>query len=232
MEKPKDLIIIGSPRGKGSNSLFLAQIFIRGFKTINNEAPHTIFLSHIKEINTHLEVFKNAKRILWFFPLYTDAMPALVKNFMENLSKNDFSDKQMGFFIISGFPEARHSMYVERYFINLTKKYNAQLIGSVIKGGMEGVSMQPKWLTRKVRKQVKRLGYNFAQTGKLDPAISKKMRKMVDLPKIAIFMITIMKKLGLMNKYWNKNLKRNNAFQQRFDKPYGSLINYNNLTAE
>ncbi len=222
-EHSKDLIIIGSPRGKGSNSWFLAQIFIRGFKIINNEAPRTIFLSHINEINTHLEIFKNAKKILWFFPVYTDAMPALVKNFMENLSKNDFANKEMGFFIISGFPEARHSMYVERYFINLTKKYNAQYIGSVIKGGMEGVLMQPKWMTRKVRKQVKRLGYNFAQTGKLDSAISKKMRKMVELPKFAVFMLTIMNKLGLTNMYWNKNLRRNNAFHKRYDKPFSPV---------
>ncbi len=223
MENNQDLIIIGSPRGKGSNSWFLAQIFIRGAGMIKTYDPNVIFLSHYKKFNHHIEAFKRAKRILWFFPVYTDAMPAMVKYFLENLAKNDFANKEMGFFIISGFPEARHGMYIERYFINLTKKYNAQLIGSVIKGGMEGVSMQPKWMTRKVRKQVKRLGYNFARTGKLDAAISKKMRKMVDLPKFATFMLNIMQKIGLTNMYWNKNLKRNNAFHRRFDKPFARI---------
>lgn len=36
--------------------------------------------------------------------------------------------------------------------------------------------------------------------------------------KIAIFKLLI--KLGLTNFYWNNNLKKNGAFEKRFDRPF------------
>jgi multimeric flavodoxin WrbA len=215
-----DLIIIGSPRGTGSNSWFLAQIMIKGYQSVKDWNPEVAFLSKKSELETHLDLFKSAERIFFHFPLYTDAMPGIVKNFLDQLKPEDFRGKKLGYFIISGFPEARHSLYIEQYFKNLTKKYSGELIGSVIKGGMEGIMIQPKWMTRKVRRDVKLIGKNLAKQGKFDPMLTKEMRKMMQLPKTAKVIIPILKKLGWIDGYWNKNLKKNNAFQNRFDRPY------------
>jgi NAD(P)H-dependent FMN reductase len=216
----KDLIIIGSPRGKGSNSWFLAQIMIDGYQSVREWNPEVAFLSKKSELEAHINLFKSSERIFFHFPLYTDAMPGILKNFLDHLSRTDFKGKKLGYFIISGFPEAHHSLYIEEYFKNLTKKYKAELIGSIIKGGMEGVMIQPKWATKKIRKDIFQLGKELAEQGQFDPYLTKKMRKMMQLPKFAKLILPIFKMLGLTDMYWNKNLKKNNAFQNRFDRPY------------
>lgn len=216
----KELIIIGSPRGTGSNSWFLAQIMIDGYQSVREWNPEVIFLSKKSELEAHINLFKSAERIFLHFPLYTDAMPGIVKNFLEHLHHSDFRGKKLAYFIISGFPEARHSLYIEQYFKNLTKKYHGELIGSVIKGGMEGVMMQPKWATKKIRNDIYQLGEALAEHGQFDPELTKRMRRMMQLPKTAKFIVPILKKIGWIDGYWNKNLKKNNAFQNRFDRPY------------
>ena len=216
----KDLIIIGSPRGIGSNSWFLIQIMIKGYRSIKKWEPKTAFLSKKSDLQEHITLFREAERIFFHFPLYTDAMPGIVKNFMDQLKPEDFYGKKLGYFIISGFPEARHSLYIEQYFKNLTRKYKAELIGSVIKGGMEGVSIQPKWTTRKIRKNVKLIGKTLAEHGKFDQELTMQMRKTMQLPQFMKLLFPLLKKIGLMDMYWNHNLRKNDAFQNRFDKPY------------
>lgn len=228
----KDLVIIGSPRGKGSNSWYLAQQFIEGYNTQYLWSPKTIFLSQKNKISEHLELFRSHERIIWFFPLYTDAMPGIVKRFLDHLQPEDFAKKEMGYFIISGFPEAHHSLYVEQYFIRLTQKYRANLLGSVIKGGMEGIKMQPAWITRKTRRQFYLQGKVLAEKGQFDPKLTQKMRKMMELPKIAKLMIPFLKKAGMIDGYWNKNLKRYNAYEKRNNKPYLPSKNNRKLAAE
>ena len=220
MQSTQDLIIIGSPRGKGSNSWFLAQIFIKGHNKHKSWSPEVIFLNQKKALDAQLEAFKNAQRIFLFFPLYTDAMPAIVKCFMENLTADDFKGKKMGLFIISGFPEAYHSIFVEKYFLKLTKKYDAQCVGSAIKGGMENVMEQPRWMSRSTRKDVALLGAAIAQKGHFDSKITAKLRMMMHLSPVVVFMLRLMKRLNLTDRYWNKNLKKNEALERRYDQPY------------
>lgn len=78
----------------------------------------------------------------------------------------------------------------------------------------------PPSMTKKLYLNFEKLGENFAKTGKFDLAIQHKLKQPYRMSKLRIFTFKLMSLTGLTNFYWNSNLKKNNAFEQRFDKPY------------
>ena len=91
------IIFNGSPRGRQSNSGLIAESFLNGFKSKNEEETEFFYLSETKNVNRNKEIFsyENSDKIIFVFPLYTDAMPGLVKEFFESLEPKNkkFSDK-------------------------------------------------------------------------------------------------------------------------------------------
>jgi hypothetical protein len=150
-------------------------------------------------------------------------MPAIVKEYFERLAevdKTEIKSKKIGFIVQSGFPEVIHSVAVEHYLEKLTKRLQCEYLGTVIKGSVEGIQAMPPFMTRKLFKQFKKLGEYFAENTAFSPETMKTLRNPYKMSprKIAIFKLLI--KLGLTNFYWNGNLKKNGAFDKRFDKPY------------
>jgi hypothetical protein len=148
-------------------------------------------------------------------------MPGIVKEFFEDLLHLDNQiQKKIGFIVQSGFPESIHSVALERYLEKLVKRLGHIYLGTVIKGGVEGIQIMPPGMTKKLYGQFQQLGRYFAEFQSFDPQIMKQLRNPYKLSPLRISFINMMSKTGLTNFYWDMHLKKNNAFEQRFDKPF------------
>jgi multimeric flavodoxin WrbA len=219
-------IFNGSPRRKKSNSELLINHFLTGYSSIYSGPLPIHYLAGRKQKDELINVFQNAEIIIIFFPLYTDCMPGIVKEFFECMTELKLiHTKKIGFVVQSGFPEAIHSIYVERYLEKLTKRLKCEYLGTVIKGGVEGIQMMPAWMTKKLFAKFQDLGEYFAKHGIFSPKILEELRKpyKMSLPRRSLF--RVMSKTGLSNFYWNSHLKKNGAYKNRFDKPFKEAKN-------
>lgn len=216
-------IINGSPRYKKSNSTLLINQFLSGYHKIIPEEIPIHYLANQQLRNEAVDAFFESNEIILIFPLYTDCMPGIVKEFIERIAqmnKSDIGGKKIGFIVQSGFPEAIHSVAVEHYLEKLTKRLQCEYLGTVIKGGVEGIQFMPPFMTRKLYLQFEKLGEYFAKNSAFSPQIMDKLRKPYKMSPIQRALFSMMAKTGLTNFYWNSNLKKNGAFEKRFDKPY------------
>lgn len=210
-------IFNGSPRGKGSNTKILLEHFINGFMATEWNTCELSYLVRIRESDKFIKLFQEAETVLLAFPLYTDAMPAIVKTFIESLQPlcGKEGNPDIGFIVQSGFPEAVHSRYVERYLEKLAARLGCGYKGTVIKGGVEGIQGQPALMTKNLFKSFYELGKGFGETGELDRHI---VRELARREKTTRLQFWILKLMGC--NYWNGMLKKNKAFEKRFAKPY------------
>ena len=215
------VIFNGSPRNKKSNSKILIEHFLRGYNGVCNYSVPVYYLAEIESAEALKEAFFNAETVLIVFPLYTDSMPGIVKRFFEDIVQLDIRHpKRIGFIVQSGFPEAVHSIYVERYLRRFIYRLNCIYLGTVIKGGVEGIQVMPRNLTKKMFDRFIELGKHFAQRWEFDEEIVAQLKRPFKLPKQRIILFKALSLTGLTNFYWNSNLKKNNAYQRRFDRPY------------
>ena len=211
----------GSPRRKKSNSTILTQKFIDGFIQNNKNEYEEFYLGKTKDVEIQIKAFAEAEYIMFIFPLYTDAMPGIVKYFIEHLSTlKKTLNKKIFFVVQSGFPEAIHSVYIEKYLEKLCYKLGVEYLGTVIKGGVEGIQMMPSSMTKKLFKAFNSLGKEFAETQTLHKQTVDKLRKPYKFTKTRLLIFRIMQIIGLANFYWNKKLKEHDAYAKRFAKPY------------
>ena len=212
----------GSPRGKGSNTKILLEHFINGFMTTDGNTYELAYLIRVKDRDNFIKLFQEAEQVLLAFPLYTDCMPAIVKTFIESLEPlcGKEGNPDIGFIVQGGFPEAIHSRYVERYLEKLASRLGCRYKGTVIRGGVEGMRIQPAFMTRKLLKSFYELGKTFGETGKFDEQIMLKLAKPERYSKFVLLAYKLLDKIGLTKFYWNKMLKENNAYEKRFAKPY------------
>jgi hypothetical protein len=64
------------------------------------------------------------------------------------------------------------------------------------------------------------LGKKFADNETFDEDIMAQLAKPYELSKSQIVLYKFLSKLGVLNFYWNMNLKQNDAYERRFDQPY------------
>lgn len=212
-------IINGSPRYKNSNSTLLIDQFLKGFSSMSNIALSYVVGTENKK--KALADFADSDTVLIIFPLYTDCMPGIVKEFFEAMVEVEKStQKKVGFIVQSGFPESIHSEALERYLEKFTKRLGHHYLGTVIKGGVEGIKIMPPGMTKKLFSQFEKLGSYFAEFHNFDPQIMKQLRKPYKFSASRNFFFKLISKTGLTNFYWDMNLKKNNAYEQRFDKPF------------
>lgn len=214
-------IFNGSPRKKNSNSDVLIRHFLYGYNRIKSDTIPVYYLAGNKQEEERIKAFLDSETIIIIFPLYTDCMPGIVKEFIENISEKELPHpKKIGFIVQSGFPESIHSVFVERYLEKLTKRLNCEYMGTIIKGGVEGIKMMPGWMTKKIIENFRELGSYMAENNCFSSDIQKRLREPYKMTPIRKLFFSFMQKTGLSNFYWNSNLKKNGAFEKRFDKPY------------
>ena len=214
-------IINGSPRGKSSNSKILSDRFAAGFCSVESHCEVVeVFLK--KEKEKAVELIRSSDIAIVVFPLYTDAMPGIVKQWIEMLGAQQFSNLKLklGFIVQSGFPEGHHSVFVKKYLDKLAKRLQVDYLGTVIKGGVEGVKDQPKWMIKRYLQLFYDLGQHLSLTWEFDPQIIRKLRKPEHLGRASLLFYRMLIKTGMAGYYWNKQLKDNHAYGNRLAKPY------------
>jgi NAD(P)H-dependent FMN reductase len=214
----------GSPRGKDSNTSVLLENFLNGFIETSGNKYELAYLNRLKDRENFIKMFKEAEKVLLAFPLYTDAMPAIVKNFIESLEplcgRKDNPD--LGFIVQGGFPEALHSRPLERYLKKLTKRMGCRYTGTLIKGGAEGIKSRPPWMTRRIFESFNELGRNFGENGRFNEKLVLKLVKPEKLSRFRLLFFELLGKRLSQLLMWDKKLKENNAFDKRFARPYAT----------
>lgn len=210
----------GSPRRTKSNSTLLINQFLNGYYGTNNHCTHIHYLAEISKSEEHSKAFELADNVIVIFPLYTDAMPGQVKAFLEDISNINAAGKRVGFIVQSGFPEAYHSIFVQRYLEKLAVNLQWDYIGTVIRGGVEGIQLFPKSIQNNLLQKFYKLGKGFCESGKFDQKIMSKLAQPYRFGVLRRFFFRLMIRTGMANFYWNMKLKENNAWDKRFAAPY------------
>lgn len=212
----------GSPRGRRSNTRILLEHFLKGFSETEGNKNEVYYLNRVKEEDQFKQAFSEAEYVLLAFPLYTDSMPGVVKCFIEALEPfaGRKSNPALGFIIQSGFPEAVHNRMVAQYNKKLASRLGCAYLGTIVKGGVEGIQVQPPKMTAKLFTRFYELGRVFGRDGSLDKSLTEQLAKPERLSSVVLLLLKLLKPTGLLNFYWNKQLKKNGAYSRRFAAPY------------
>jgi hypothetical protein len=156
------------------------------------------------------------------FPLYTDAMPGMVKLFIESLEPLRVRENNppIGFLVQSGFPEALHSRFIERYLEKLAARLNAPYLGTIVKGGGEGVRIMPEERNADLFKALQGLGRGFSRDGKLDPDLLSDVAGVERYHPLLGPVFKVFLRTSTASWHWDTQLKQNGAYEERFAQPY------------
>lgn len=213
-------IINGSPKGASGNTEKLLEHFTRGF--LERDGNSIEVLHSIKDRPDFIkerEMFLGAERLLVAFPLYVDAMPGSVKELFESFAplKGKNPGLRLMFMTQCGFPETHHTRFVARYCEKLAARLGCTWGGAICKGGCEGLTVQPPALVEKVFMRFHELGKAYGETGELDRTILAKLAHPEHLTAENLKQVIPM----VNNFLWDGLMKKNNATDKSFDKPYG-----------
>lgn len=208
----------GSPRGKSSNSSVIANWFTEG----TYDTHSTYYIHKFKQLEEQAKAFVDAEEVLMVFPLYVDGMPGQVKAFFEALLpyKDKVGGKKITFIIHSGFTEGIQNRALESYLNRLSDILNLENYGVIVIPGSEGFRLMPPQMTKKKSDAVAKLAKNFKAGQAYVLSDVKSLAPKERLTSMGKLSFRFFKLLGLTNMYWNSNLKKNNAYDKRFDAPY------------
>lgn len=214
----------GSPRGRKGNTPIMFNQFLRGFTATEGNSYEMFHLNRLRAAGQFPQAFASAGCVLLGFPLYTDAMPGIVKAFFEQLEpfQNRPGNPPIGFLVQSGFPEATHSRHVERYLEKLADRLGSPYLGTIVKGGGEGTRSMPETANRNFFTALRQLGQTFAQQGRFDPALLKALSKPERYPAYLAPVFKLLLRLPVATSGWDVQLKQNGAYERRFARPYVS----------
>ena len=209
----------GSPRGARGNTPILLKEFAKGFGR-EYEMHHLV---RVKDLEEQVRAFAEAECVWLGFPLYTDAMPGIVKHFIEALKPlrgRADNPPPIGFLVQSGFPEALHSRYVERYLEKLAARLGSPYLGTIVKGGGEAVRSMPSGATQDLFDNLGSLGSDFAGVGQLNAETLRMIARPERFPAILgpVFQVFLRTPIG--HAYFDNMLKQNGAYERRFARPF------------
>ena len=191
------MIINGSPRAFKSNSKEYAAIFLKNCKC--KTTYFNILKTNHHELCCKLKDFSD---VLFVFPLYADALPVTLLNFLKTLEQNPPEKKPVISILINcGFLEYRQNdVAVE--MMKLFCKQNGYRFGSVLKIGSGEAILNTPFKILVVRK-IKQLSHSIVR------AKYKTLHTRMTLtPKMFIRASTV---------YWTNYGKRNGLTKQQME---------------
>jgi multimeric flavodoxin WrbA len=212
----------GSPRGRKGNTPILLDKFLTGFQNSSDKTYEMHDLIHINQMDQFTEAYRKASCVLLAFPLYTDSMPANVMAFIETLEqfKGRQDNPAMGFMVQSGFMEGAHSRHVEQYLQKLCSRLGCNYIGTIVKGGVEGIQIQPDNMTKGLFEQIRKIGNSFSERGCFDSELLRQLSKPEQFPRVSGPIMKLLSMTRLLDFYWDMQLKQNQVFNKRYSRPY------------
>lgn len=214
----KVCIFNGSPRGENSNSSRIISWISKG---LSEPAPQNI-IRNIDQHKEYIDSLAEYDTILIVFPLYIDAMPGIVMKFFETLyeKKDMIKGKNIYFLVHSGFPEAAHSLLTKEYLESLSQKLELNYKDTIIYGGSEGTRFSDETKITKKVALFESVGQSIGKNNIVSHYIKSKLEKPIRFTKPVVVIYKVLSKIVNLNFYWDNALKKNNAYGNRFDRPY------------
>ena len=222
MPPPHHLTIFnGSPRGRKGNTPIMLDKVAAGFTAAGGETS-ILHLNRMHDSKAFTTAFAKAEAVLVGFPLYIDAMPALVKRFFEDLEPlaGRNGNPPLAFLIQSGFPETRQLRHVERYLERMAERLGCTYLGTLAKGGCERVHEMPPATNRSLFATLQALGRDLAIDGRFSPANLHTLAPREACPTYLTPLYHVLTHTPLLRDYWDGMLKQNGAFARRFAQPF------------
>lgn len=216
------LLLNGSPRGSRANSLKMLTRVAEGWTAAGGDEPRVLHLVKPDDFRAAVAAFGNADTVVIGMPLYTDSMPALVKEYIEALAGyvGRSGNPRLGFLVQSGFPEALHSRHLERYLEKLARRLGSPYAGTIIRGSGEALQAMPDNAAKKLWEGLRTLGGELArEDGFRAETLRAVARKERYSPTKAAIAKVVMR-VPITQFYWNGQLKKNGAWDSRFAAPY------------
>jgi NAD(P)H-dependent FMN reductase len=213
----------GSPRGRRSNTGLLLDQLSAGLADGGDAVGERHHLVLEKDLARAAEAFARAEGAVIAFPLYADSMPGVVKAFFEALAPLRGRPLPKVLFLVqSGFPEACHCRPLEGWLALLARRLGCVHAGTIVRGGVEGIQVQPPWMTKGLYGRVRALGASVAREGRLDPAILRELagRERFRGPGLLVARVALRMSQG----FWDHQLKKNGAYERRFAAPYPARL--------
>jgi hypothetical protein len=215
------LLLNGSPRGKAGNSAILLGRIGEGWSE-EGGSSQTLHLARPDDFRQAVPAFGEADAVVLAMPLYTDAMPGLVKEYIEALEPlaGRAGDPRLGFVVQSGFSEALHSRYLERYLEKLASRLGCAYAGTLVKGGGEAIRQMPDSANRTLFERSRSLGRSLARDGRFNAHLLSLIAGTERLSAPLSVLASLAVRLPVAQWYWDRQLKANGAFERRFARPY------------
>jgi len=215
-------VLNGSPRGRGSGTRILLEAFCRGFSENSENICHLEYVKEcVKDKEKCTRLLLESEACLLAFPLYTDIVPGIVKQFIEHCAqlKGKLKNCKMVFIIQSGFPEAAHSRPAAEYMRRVCGIWGAEYAGAMVRGGVEGLGKRPIKMDEKMLDVMTRQGKVFGAEGRLDESLQDEFagRERLSLPRRLL--LPVLGKIFINPMFWDRLLKENGAYDERFARP-------------
>jgi len=215
----KTLMINGSPNGRKGNTEVICRQFLMGMKS-----PAEVRYVAEEDAATLAAYMEGFECLLFFFPLYVNAMPGIVKRLFEHMRPD--REKRVGYFIQSGFEEAFQSDWLLAILKNFNARMEYQDIGMVVAGGMGGVRFMSERMSKskaisKLFARLQRTGERYEQTGAFDQESIHQFGQPYRFSKEQVRQGRLLRRIGVTKIPWILMLRKNKAFRKRFDKPFG-----------
>jgi NAD(P)H-dependent FMN reductase len=216
-------VFSGSPRGKGGNTQALIEELVKGFEAVPGNTAEIVRLRDEGDMGAMRERFAKSDMAVLAFPLYVDAMPSVVMEFIEALEPlcGRAENPALGFMVISGFPEAVHASYVSNYLQKLAGRLGCRHMGTVTMGNAEGIRHAKGKRKEMAYAAFRHQGENLASAGEFDAKAGGALAGPFRFSSPVRALFTILGLFGVMDSGWNRMLKVNGAFERRFDRPDG-----------
>jgi NAD(P)H-dependent FMN reductase len=213
----KLVIINGSPRGRKSNSRVLTNWIAESIE--NTLDIHEFFAIETKKYQAVINSITDDCSILIAFPLYTDSMPAILKQLLEAIEviKGKRKNVRIYYIVQSGFTGANHCRFVEKYLVYYIKYMGYTYMGTAVSPAGEGLRLMPKFVTRNVKNKVKQLADNIKEN---EPYNKRILAKLTKREKPNFLFCTLVKSGHFGNGYFKYMLRKNKVYDIRYNKPY------------
>jgi hypothetical protein len=219
------LLLNGSPRGTTSNSMTMLTRVADGWARASGGTVEELHLARPADFERAVAAYPEAGTVLLGMPLYADAMPSLVKSYIEALAPcvGRPGNPRMAFLVQSGFSEAMHSRGVERYFEKLARRLGSPYAGTIVRGGGESLRSMPEGANRKLWEQLTALGESLARDGRFDTALLPQVAgvERFNAPTAAALSVALRWPLPLV--MWDTAIRKNGAYATRNARPYAPV---------
>jgi hypothetical protein len=217
------LLLNCSPRGPRSNSMRMLGKVAEGWHAAGGAEPTVLHLAKRADFERAIAEFPAAETVLLGMPLYTDSMPGLVAEFIEELEPlvGRADNPRLAFLVQSGFSEALHSRGLERYLGKLALRLGSQHAGTIVRGNGEALQVMRDQALGKLFALLHTLGEQLARDGHFRADTLAQVAGTERLSATAAAVMSVAAKLPVTQFYWTGQLKKNGAWDRRFAAPYG-----------